>query len=170
MSSDFQVLPLAPFGAELVGDLSRPLSSGDKALLLELSETHGLLVARNQTISLDRQRELMELFGPVPRRELNYVDLGDGVLNADPLTFHSDMAFCHTPYRYGSLHALELEGGRTSTVFANGALAYRRLGAEQRKLLARLTTLAISTSRSGRAYLEATARAVADACKQTAQR
>ncbi len=150
----FQVKPVEPFGIELIGDLSAPLSGEEEDFLRGLVEKHAVLVARGQSLSIERQHELMALYGPVPERELFYVELSDGVLGADPLTFHSDMAFCHTPYRYGSLHALEIEGGRTSTAFANGTLAYRKLDAEQRRLLARLTTLAVSTCRTGQAFRE----------------
>jgi taurine dioxygenase len=148
----FQIRQLEPFGIELIGDLSAPTTAEEEDFLRTIVEQHALLVARNQSLPIQRQRELMALYGPVPERELYYVELDDGVLGRDPLTFHSDMAFCHTPYRYGSLHALELEGGRTSTAFANGNRAYRKLSPEQRKLLARLTTLAVSTSRTGQAF------------------
>ena len=111
----FQVKPVEPFGIEVIGDLSAPLSGEEEDFLRGLVEEHAVLVSRGQKLSIQRQHELMALYGPVPERELYYVELSDGVLGADPLTFHSDMAFCHTPYRYGSLHALEIEGGRTST-------------------------------------------------------
>lgn len=148
----FEIRPLEPFGIELIGDLSAPTSVEEADFLRSIVEEHALLISRNQKLPIQRQREIMALYGPVPERELYYVELDDGVLGRDPLTFHSDMAFCHTPYRYGSLHALELEGGRTSTAFANGTRAYRSLRPEQRRLLARLTTLAVSTSRTGQAY------------------
>ncbi len=148
----FSTRLVAPFGIEIEGDLSLPMSGEDKAFLRDIIERHKLLVARNQSLTLAQQGAIMALLGPVPERELFDVSLDDGVLGADPLTFHSDLAFCHTPYRYGSLLGVEFDGGRTSTAFANGTLAYRKLSAEQRKLLARLTTLAISTSRTGRAF------------------
>ncbi|RYD93746.1 MAG: TauD/TfdA family dioxygenase [Sphingomonadales bacterium] len=150
----FETRPLAPFGIELVGELSAPLSAEEVAFLRAIVEDHAVLVARGQRLTIERHREIMALFGPVPERELYIVELSDGVLGADPLTFHSDMAFCHTPYRYGSLHALEIEGGRTSTAFANGTRAYKRLTPGQCKLLARLTTLAVSTCRTGQAFRE----------------
>ena len=150
----FQIQPVEPFGIELIGDLSAPLSAEEADFLRAIVEEHALLVARGQKLSIERQHELMALYGPVPERELYIVELSDGVLGADPLTFHSDMAFCHTPYRYGSLHALAIEGGRTSTAFANGTRAYGRLSGDQRRLLARLTTLAVSTCRTGQAFRE----------------
>ena len=150
----FQTRPVEPFGIELIGDLSVPFSAEEENFLKALMEEHGLVVAQGQQLSIERQRDITALLGPIPERELYNVSLDDGVLGTDPLTFHSDMAFCHTPYRYGSLHGLEFEGGQTSTSFANGILAYRKLSAETRKLLARLTTLAVSTCRTGQAFRE----------------
>jgi taurine dioxygenase len=150
----FETRPVEPFGIELIGDLSLPFSAEEENFLKALMEQHALVVAQGQNLSVARQRDITALLGPIPERELYNVSLDDGVLGTDPLTFHSDMAFCHTPYRYGSLHGLQFEGGQTSTSFANGARAYQRLDAATRKLLARLTTLAVSTCRTGQAYRE----------------
>ena len=148
----FATRPLAPFGIEIEGDLSKPLSRGRAAQLRALVDAHGVVLARNQRLTMNDQRTVMAHFGRIPERDLVYVALDDGVLNADGMGYHSDFSFAHTPYKYLSLHALELDGPPTSTRLANGALAYRRLSDEQRKLLSRLTTIAVSAATAPRAY------------------
>jgi taurine dioxygenase len=148
----FSTRPLAPFGVEVEADLSRPLSARQVAQLRQLVDAHGVILARNQRLTINEQRAVMAHFGKIPDRDLIYVALDDGVLNADGMGYHSDFSFAHTPYKYLSLHALELDGPPTSTRFANGALAYQRLTDDQRKTLARLTTIAVSTATAPRAY------------------
>ncbi len=148
--SGAQFTPLTPFGVELDLDLSAPLSPENAALLVELVDRHGVLVARNQRLSMDQQRRVLGALGRIEEFDLHYVDLEDNILNRDAMGFHSDMAFAHTPYKYLSLHAVDVVAGESSTDFASGALAYQRLSADQRKKLAALTTTQVVGNRTHR--------------------
>jgi alpha-ketoglutarate-dependent taurine dioxygenase len=146
----FLVRPLAPFGVELEGDLSQPLAAEDRARLVELVDEHGIVVARDQQLTMDQHRKLLEPLGRISELNFQAVALDDKILNRDKMGFHSDLAYAHTPYKYASLHALDLVAGESSTYFANGALAYRKLSAGQRKRLAPLTTTAVWGRRTHR--------------------
>jgi taurine dioxygenase len=146
----FRISPRSPFGVELEGDLTQPLSPQDAALLVELVDRHGVLIARGQQLSMEQQRQVLGLLGRIEEYDLQYVDLDDKILNRDRMGFHSDMAFAHTPYKYLSLHAVDVVAGESSTNFASGALAYERLSAGQRKKLAALTTTQVVGARTHR--------------------
>jgi taurine dioxygenase len=145
-----EAMPRSPFGVEIEWDLSRPLSPEDAARLVRLVDEHGVLIARNQRLTMDQQRQVLGLLGRIEEYDLQYVDLDDNILNRDEMGFHADMAFAHTPYKYLSLHAVDVVAGESSTNFASGALAYRRLSAEQRKRLAALTTTQVVGTRTHR--------------------
>lgn len=150
MSRAVRFTPLTPFGIELDLDLSEPLSPDNAALLVELVDRHGVLVARNQRLTLDQQRRVLMHLGHIEEFDLQFVDLDDKILNRDRMGFHSDMAFAHTPYKYLSLHAVDVVAGESSTDFASGALAYQKLSPEQHKKLAALTTTQVVGSRTHR--------------------
>jgi taurine dioxygenase len=137
--------PLMPFGVRIEGDFSRSLSPEGKCFLVAQVDAHGIVVAPKQHLTLEQQRKVLEPFGRVLLKDLDYVTPDDGILNNDGLAYHSDFAFAHTPYKNLSLHALEVVEGETCTRFANSALAYTRLSAQRRKHLAALTTTAIYT-------------------------
>src|SRR4051794_39933693 len=90
---------LSPFGYEVDLDLGQPVGRAQPQLSALLYE-HGLLVFRNQTISHERQVEIMDGFGPVLRAPegINVVstDPEKGWGGAAELKFHSDLAF--SPY------------------------------------------------------------------------
>src|ERR1700722_8465768 len=92
---EFQIRPLKPFGVELQGDLSRALSPQASDFLVDLVYAHGLVLARRQSLTHAQQMSLVAHFGPVmgAGKEMEYVAPDDGILNADALAFHSDMAF-----------------------------------------------------------------------------
>ena len=146
----FRITPRTPFGVELEGDLTRPLSPEDAAQIVELIDRHGVLIARGQRLSMDQQARVLGVLGRIEEYDLQYVDLDDKILNRDNMGFHADMAFAHTPYKYLSLHAVDVVAGESSTDFASGALAYQRLGASQRKRLAALTTTKVVGARTHR--------------------
>jgi taurine dioxygenase len=143
---------LEPFGSKVEGDLSAPLSEPDETLLKSLMRRDGLVVARGQRLSLQRQMEILSLFGPVlgSRATLNYVAPDDGVLGAGPLAYHSDLAFAPQPFDFISLHAVDVEDGQTCTRFVSGGRAYDRLSESQRLRLEGLTAAAVSSSAAGR--------------------
>lgn len=147
----FNVKKLAPFGVELDGDLSRPMSEEDRTRLVELIDEHGIIVARDQHLTMDQHRKLLEPLGRISELGFQHVSLDDKILNRDRMGFHSDLAYAHTPYKYGSLHALDLIAGESATYFANGARAYAKLSAAQKKQLAALTTTAVWGTRTHRA-------------------
>jgi taurine dioxygenase len=146
----FRVKPLAPFGVEIEGDLSRPLSPEDQAQLVALVDEHALVIARGQHLTMDEHRRLCEPLGRISELDFKYVSLEDKILNRDKMGFHSDLAYAHTPYKYASLLGVDLVPGESATYFANGALAYRKLSAEQKKRLAPLTTTAVWGTRTHR--------------------
>jgi len=143
---EFQVRPLKPFGVEVEGDLSRPLSPQASDFLVDLVYAHGLLLARRQSLTHAQQTSLVAHFGPVMGvgKEMEYVAPDDGILNADALAFHSDMAFCPKPSEIISLHAVDVNDGETCTRFASGYLAYERLNPDQRERLSKLTAAQVS--------------------------
>lgn len=53
----FRWRPLQPFGVELDCELSRPLPREQAARFVELLWTHGLVLARGQRLSMERQRD-----------------------------------------------------------------------------------------------------------------
>ena len=146
----FRVKPRAPFGVELEGDLSQPLSPEDQHRLVKLIDEHGIVVARDQHLTLEQHRRLCEPLGRIGEPDFRKVALDDKILNRDQMGFHSDLAYCHTPYKYASLHALDLVAGESSTRFANGARAYAKLSAAQKKQLSALTTTAVWGTRTHR--------------------
>jgi taurine dioxygenase len=150
LPTEWKVSALCPFGVELEGDLSQPLSQEARDALVQLVDRHGIVVARGQRLTLDQHRQLLAPLGRIEEYDLEYVALDDGVLNRDAMAYHSDFAYAHTPYKYLSLHALEIAGGESSTRFANGALAYQQLNSEQRRKLAALTTTAVSAEHTHR--------------------
>lgn len=150
LSKTVRFTPQAPFGVELDLDLSAPLSPEHAALLIDLVDRHGVLVIRGQRLTMAQQRRVLGLLGRIEEFDLPFVDLEDKILNRDRMGFHSDMAFAHTPYKYLSLHAVDVVAGESSTNFASGALAYRKLNPAQRKRLAALTTTAVVGHRTER--------------------
>lgn len=148
--TDIRIAPRTPFGVEVEWDLTRPLSPGDAALLVELVDRHGVLIARDVRLTMKQQRAVLGHLGRIEEYDLQYVSLEDKILNRDMMGFHSDMAFAHTPYKYLSLHAVDVAAGESSTRFASGALAYERLTPAQRKRLAALTTTQVVGTRTHR--------------------
>jgi taurine dioxygenase len=120
---------LQPFGAEVEGDLSRPLTPEEAACLRKVFYDHDLIVARGQKLTLEQQQALAGHIGPVLAngRGMEYVSPDDGILNEAALTFHSDLAFAPEPFQALSLHAVDVAENRTSTRFANAHRAYERM-------------------------------------------
>ena len=130
---------LTPFGAEIDRDLSRPLSEADADQLRALFRDRGLILARGQSLSMERQRELCALFGPILLREGE-----DGILSNEAggpassgYSWHSDAAYTEHPFDALSLHALDVVDDASSTRFTSAQLGYERLPARLRDALAR---------------------------------
>lgn len=113
---------IAPFGVEIDLDLSANLSPQEQRDLYDLYFAHGLVLARDQRITMDRQIELMGLFGPV----LHTRD-AVGVISTDPsarartleLKFHSDYEFSDYGLFGISLHAIDVVNGASSTQYTS---------------------------------------------------
>jgi taurine dioxygenase len=117
-----QFKTIAPFGVEIDLDLSAPLSPEEQQSLHDLYFTHGLIVARGQRLTMERQAELMAMFGPVL-----YTRDGVGILSTEPtsraptleLKFHADYEFSDFGLFGISLHALDVVNGSSSTRYVH---------------------------------------------------
>jgi taurine dioxygenase len=92
---------LQPFGVELHADLSAPLSHEQARCFVELLWTHGLILARQQHLSMTRQRELCGLAGPILVRagESGYMNTeGASAPSLSELRWHADAAYTEAPF------------------------------------------------------------------------
>lgn len=116
---------LEPFGVEIERDLSQSLTPGEAEELRSQFNRHGLLVARGQALTMERQQELCALFGPILLREgeNGYMTNEGGGPSASELNWHSDAAYTEAPFDALSLHALDVVDGASSTRFASTEIA-----------------------------------------------
>lgn len=129
---------LDPFGALIACDLSRPLSAGQAQALQALLDEHGLLLARGQSLTMERQRSLCALFGPILDRAGEGGVMSNeagGYDAASALNWHADAAYTPDPFDALSLHALEVEPDASSTLFVDARAALGRLPADLRAAL-----------------------------------
>lgn len=130
---------IEPFGAEIGCDLSVPLSPDAADRFRTLFRDHGLIVARGQALTIDRQIALMEHIGQVQRRVDGVgrisSEAGHAAARAE-LTFHADSAFGPCPLDALSLHAVDVVDGASSTRFANAERACADLPTDLRARLA----------------------------------
>lgn len=141
--SAFSVRPLQPFGVEVEFDLREKLADRQREELNRLRGEHHLLLFRRQSLSIERQMEVMGAFGPILMSRgdgYGYVSNvhPEGILGNTELEFHSDLDFSPLGAYYAlSLHAVEVEDDRTSTIFCSAARAYDNLpSALKQRLLA----------------------------------
>lgn len=131
---DARPIPGAPFGLEITADLTASFSDSEKEELRRLYRQDGLLLFRNQKLSMEQQIEACSIFGPVLRDSIeNYLVSNvekDGLLGNRELLFHNDVPFVPAPYLGGSLHALEVDDGVSATRFASAFRAWEALPAE----------------------------------------
>jgi taurine dioxygenase len=115
---------LEPFGAEVERDLSQPLSPVEAEQFRRLFNEHGLLLARGQSLSMERQRELCALLGPILLREgeNGYMTNEPGGPAASELNWHSDAAYTKAPFDALSLHALDVVDEASATRFASAEI------------------------------------------------
>ena len=138
-------IPGAPFGLEVKVDLTATFGPGEKEALRQLYQRDGLILVRDQKLSMDQQIGACSIFGPVLKdsRE-NYIVSNvreDGLLGSRELLFHNDVPYVPAPYLGGSLHALEVDKGVSATRFASGFKAYERLPADLRQRIDDLNAL-----------------------------
>ena len=134
----------ASFGVEVKANIDQAL---DAEALRDLINAHGLLLFRAQSLSADRQREVMSCFGRIARgadgrpKEL-YVsnrrrsDAPDG-----ELIFHYDYAYDPNPTEVISLYGYDVDEGCTPTLFASSTAVLDALPAGLRSDLAALNAL-----------------------------
>lgn len=124
---------IEPFGVEVTIDLAQPLTPTERAQLAALRVDHHLLVFRGQSLTLDQQMNVLSCFGPVLKSRddgFGYVSnvRADGILGDTELEFHSDQDYSPLgAYYVLSLHAVEVEDDRTSTVFCSAVRALETL-------------------------------------------
>ncbi|MDE8651039.1 TauD/TfdA dioxygenase family protein [Novosphingobium album (ex Liu et al. 2023)] len=120
---------LAPFGVEIERDLSRPLAPSEAFHLTQLLRAHGLILARGQSLSMARQREICALFGPILDRagETGTMSNDGGGPSASELTWHSDAAYTEAPFDALALHALDVVDDASSTRFVSAEQALAAL-------------------------------------------
>jgi taurine dioxygenase len=129
--------PLPLFGVEIDHDLSVPLSDAQGAQFVRLLWQFSLVLARGQQLSMQRQRELCALAGPILLRtgESGYMSaMPDQAITLAELAWHADAAYTDAPFDALSLHAIEVvdEASSTRFVSAERALANLPVGLRQR--------------------------------------
>jgi taurine dioxygenase len=129
---------LEPFGVEIERDLSEPLSPPETYHFAELFREHGLILARGQALTMERQRELCGILGPILLRagEDGYMSNEAGGPSASGLAWHADAAYTDDPFDALSLHALDVVDEASSTRFASAEAAAERLPPTLREALA----------------------------------
>lgn len=130
---------LDTFGAEVEHDLSAPLADATARRFVELIWQTGLIVARQQSLSMQQQTRLLALLGPTLERagETGYMSNENPSPAASAeLTFHADAAYTNAPFDALSLHALDVVDGASSTRFVSAERAYAALPTALRERLA----------------------------------
>jgi taurine dioxygenase len=122
--------PLPQLGVEIHHDLSQPLTTEQGAELVRLLWEHGLVLARGQHLSMQRQRELCALAGPILLRagETGYMSTSPEVETSQAeLSWHADAAYTHAPFDVLALHAVDVVDDASSTKFVSAEQAYASL-------------------------------------------
>lgn len=130
--------PLAPFGAEIDHDLSQPMPAPTRDRFVALFRDHGLIVAHGQSLTMDQQRALLGLLGPILTREgeSGYLSNASGPASSSELRYHADAAYTEDPFAALALHAVDLVDGASSTRFVHAERALETLPADLRTRLA----------------------------------
>lgn len=112
---------LEPFGVEVLHDLSAPLCDADAAQFVSLLWEHGLVLARGQALSMERQRAICALAGPILLRagENGIMTNQLGEASATELSWHADAAYTKAPFDALSLHALDVIADASSIRFVH---------------------------------------------------
>lgn len=137
MGVTLPIKSLSPFGVEITRDLSEPLGPSEEHHFRELFNQHGLILARGQALTMERQRELCGLLGPILLREGEggYMSNEEGGYSACELNWHSDAAYTKHPFDALSLHAIDVVDDASSTRFVSAEKAMDRLPGSLRKKL-----------------------------------
>lgn len=139
---------LQPFGAEIDHDhdLAPPLGAERAVALVGLLWRHGLVLARGQSLGMERQRELCALAGPILLRagETGVMSNEAGEISQAELSWHADAAYTAAPFDAIALHALDVVDEASSTLFVSAEDALDSLPAELRARLEGRTVEMIS--------------------------
>jgi taurine dioxygenase len=142
-------------GAEILGlDLSKPLSSEDRDVILSALNNHHVLVFRNQILSKDQQITFTQQFGEL---EQHVGRLPDGsrypivhtVTNLDPVSgkpttaphthgnyfWHTDKSYHAIPSLMTLLYAVDVPQVGGDTLFCNMHFAYNALSTLEKNSL-----------------------------------
>ena len=138
MANSLAFRMLSPFGVELTCDLSAPLTCAQQDRFRELFNRHSLILARGQALSMERQREICGLLGPILDRpgEGGYLNNEGGGASASAYCWHSDAAYTEHPFDALSLHAIDVVDGASSTRFVSAQDACDTLPESLRAVLA----------------------------------
>ena len=129
---------LPVLGVEIDCDLSLPLTREQSDELVRLLWEHSLLLVRNQQLSMERQREICSLAGPILLRagESGYMSANpDQEITLSELAWHADAAYTDSPFDALSLHALEVIENASSTRFVSAEQALASLPISLRRQL-----------------------------------
>jgi taurine dioxygenase len=130
---------LPRLGVEIDHDLSRPLSDHQGKELVRLLWEHGLVLARGQRLSMERQREICALAGPILLRqgESGYLSSSpDMPTSQSELAWHADAAYTDAPFDALALHAVDVVDDASSTLYISAEQALDRLPESLRQRLA----------------------------------
>jgi taurine dioxygenase len=129
-------LPL--FGVEIDHDLSLPLTDAQSAEFVRILWEYGLVLAHGQRLSMERQRELCALAGPILLRagESGYMSTTPGVATSfSELAWPADAAYTDAPFDALSLHAIDVVDDASSTLFVSAEQALASLPSRLRQRL-----------------------------------
>jgi len=129
---------LVPFGVEIDHDLDAPLQASAAGRFVCLLREAGLILARGQHLSMDRQRQLCALVGPILLRdgENGYLSTQNAAAaSLSELRWHSDAAYTDAPLDAIALHAIDVVDGASSTCFISAEATLASLPAELRRRL-----------------------------------
>ena len=128
---------LEPLGVEIDHDLSKPLGAEQAERFVALLWRHGLVLARGQTLDMERQRALCALAGPILLRtgETGVMSNEAGDVSQAELSWHADAAYTTAPFDCIALHALDVVDEASSTCFVSAEDALDALPARLRARL-----------------------------------
>jgi len=128
---------LEPFGVEIHRDLSEPFAPSEAYHFKLLFDEHKLLLARGQQLTMERQKELCALLGPILLRkgEDGYMTNELGGPSASAYCWHADAAYTEHPFDALALHAIDVVDDASSTCFVSAEDAYDDLPAALREAL-----------------------------------
>jgi taurine dioxygenase len=140
---------LAPFGAEIALNLAAPLSAAQEQEFTALLWRRGFVLARGQSLSMERQREICALAGPILIRagENGYLTTDNAAAaSLSELSWHADAAYTNAPFDAIALHAIDVVDDASSTFFASAEQGLDALPPALRRRLEGAQTEMISPS------------------------